>query len=340
MNPNVSRSSRPNESEVWTSAAAGSYTLTAVTSVDTGAPATSTGVSVTVTNLPNPLVASFTGSHFTYTNAPGSLLDSNAIITASIGSGASTLVVWNVGSAVTDKSYQLFNIGCWDSLNDRALGTVIQLALANNSGSPLAGVTFSYTERCLTNGSTSNGSYTDDGTERLELPGYEFFYSLTGDTNATNWFEVNALCFTNWIQGTSSDSGPVTITFPTPLPANGVIYFRWADDNCVASSPDQMFAIDNISVSSYNPTGPVVSVSTPANNANYIPGTGITISMNASDAGTNITGVGLYVDGSLVYTFTSAPYILPVPGGEKRRGSVLHTARLRPNLPGRRARLF
>ena len=222
------------------------------------------------------------GSHFTYTN--GVPIDSNAIVTAIVGTGAATLIVWNVGSAVTDKSYQLFNIGCWDSLNDRALGTdptgtggtVIQLALTNNTGSALNGVIFSYTEKCLTNGSTSNGSYTDDGTERLELPGYSFFYSLTGDTNATNWFEVDALCLTNWVQGTSSDSGPVTITFPTPLPANGVMYFRWADDNCVASSPDQMYAIDNISIASYNPNGPVVSFTSPTNNQNYIPGTAIT----------------------------------------------------------------
>jgi len=338
----------------WANVSAGSYTLTAQATDNNGATGISSAVSVTVVN---PLMAAFTGSytqnfdlalsnsattlpagfqamylpgsHFTYTNAPGELLDSNAIATAMVGSGAANLIVWNAGSPVTDASYQLFNIGCWDSLNDRALGTdptgtagtVIQLALTNTTGSALNGVIFSYTEKCLTNGSTSNGSYTDDGTERLELPGYEFFYSLTGDTNATNWFEVSALCLTNWVQGTSSDSGPVTLLFPTPLPANGVMYFRWADDNCVASSPDQMYAIDNINISSFNPNGPVVSIASPVNNQNYIPGTGITVSVNASDASTNITGVGLYVDGSLVYTFTSTPYILPIPGGEIPSGS-------------------
>jgi hypothetical protein len=332
----------------WQNVAAGSYSLTAVASVDTGASATSSTVTVTVVN---PLVASFTGSynenfdldlsnstttlpagftamylpgsHFTYTNAPGLLLDSNAIATATTGSGNSTLVVWNVGSAVTDASYQLFNIGCWDSLNDRALGTdptgtagtVIQLALTNNTGSALNGVTFSYTEKCLTNGSTSNGSYTDDGTERLELPGYEFFYSTVGGATATNWYGVSALCLTNWVQGTSSDSGPVTIIFPTPLPANGVMYFRWADDNCVASSPDQMFAIDNISISTYNPVGPVVSLTSPTNSQNYVPGTAITLAANVSEYGTNnITGVAFYVGNTLASTATSAPYSFTIPG--------------------------
>jgi len=335
----------------WANVSAGSYSLTAVASVDTGASATSSAISVAVTN---PVVASFTGSysenfdldlsnsttimpagfsslylpgsHFTYTNAPGLLLDSNAIATATVGSGAATLVVWNVGSAVTDKSYQLFNIGCWDSLNDRALGTdptgtagtVIQLALTNNSGAPLSGVVFSYTEKCMTNGATSNGSYTDDGTERLELPGYEFFYSLTGDTNATNWFEVNALCLTNWVEGTSSDSGPVTITFPTPLAANGIMYFRWADDNCVSSSPDQMYAIDNIGITGISATGPSASITSPANGANFLPGSNIGITANASEVDGSITNVEFYANGTDLGGSTMAPYGLTwssVPAG-------------------------
>ena len=344
----------------WTGLTAGSYSLTAQATDDSGLMATSSVVSVTVTN---PLVASFagsytenfdqdltnsttlmpagfqamylSGSHFTYTN--GVPIDSNAIATATSGSGASTLIVWNADSPVTDASYQLFNIGCWDSLTDRAIGTdptgtagtVIQLALTNNTGSALNGVTFSYTEKCLTNGATSNGSYTDDGTERLELPGYAFFYSITGDNNPANWYSVDALSLTNWVQGTSSDSGPVTIAFPTPLPANGVMYFRWADDNTVSSSPDQMYAIDNISVTTYNPNGPVVSITSPTNSENYIPYTGIiTVNPNTSDTGSTITNVALYFAGSTTYTYnlTSDPYTLTTAPGDIAPGSYTLTA--------------
>lgn len=344
----------------WTGLTAGSYSLTAQATDDSGLMATSSVVSVTVTN---PLVASFagsytenfdqdltnsttlmpagfqamylSGSHFTYTN--GVPIDSNAIATATSGSGASTLIVWNADSPVTDASYQLFNIGCWDSLTDRAIGTdptgtagtVIQLALTNNTGSALNGVTFSYTEKCLTNGATSNGSYTDDGTERLELPGYAFFYSITGDNNPANWYSVDALSLTNWVQGTSSDSGPVTIAFPTPLPANGVMYFRWADDNTVSSSPDQMYAIDNISVTTYNPNGPVVSITSPTNSENYIPYTGIiTVNLNTSDTGSTITNVALYFAGSNTYTYnlTSDPYTLTTAPGDIAPGSYTLTA--------------
>jgi hypothetical protein len=343
----------------WANVQAGSYSLAAQAEDNNGLSAISGITSLTVTN---PLTASFTGvytqnfdaalannstippagfsamylpgSHFTYTNAPGELLDSNAIVTATVGSGAGSLIVWNVGSPVTDASFQLFNIGCWDGLSDRALGTdptgtgasVIQLALTNNTGASLAGVVFSYTEKCLTNGSTSNGSFTNDGTERLELPGYEFFYSVTGDTNATNWFMVPVLSATNWIQDTVSNAGPVTLMFPQLLPNGGVMYFRWADDNCVASSPDQMYGIDNISITSFNPNGPQVSFVSPTNNENVIPGTAFTVSINATDNTSTISNVTLYLDGSPVYTFNSAPYILPVPGGELPAGSYTVTA--------------
>jgi len=72
---------------------------------------------------------------------------------------------------------------------------------------------------------------------------------------------------------------------------------------------------------------PTVAIASPANNQNYIPGTGITIIVNASDVDTNITSVGLYLDGSLAYTFTSPPYILPVPGGEIPPGSYTISAK-------------
>ncbi len=320
----------------WANVPAGSYTLTAQATDNNNSTGTSTAVTVTVTNSP---VGSFTGSysenfdtdlaggttvmpvgfeamylpgsHFTYTN--GTPIDSNAIVTSTLGT--QTLVVWNVPSAVSDAEYQLFNIGCWGSLTDRALGTdptgtagtVIQLALTNNTGGPLSSVTFSYTEKCLTNGSTSNGSYTDDGTERLELPGYAFFYSITGDNTAANWYPSQALSLTNWVEGTQSNSGPVMLTFPAPLPVGGVMYFRWADDNCVASSPDQMYAIDNISISST--ALPVTSIISPANGANLLSGNALNIVASASETGGTIASVGFYIAGyGLVYTANAPNY--------------------------------
>jgi hypothetical protein len=202
------------------------------------------------------------GANSTYTAT-------NPITAAAIASATAdtqTLLIWNVGTAVAKSGTQSYNIGCWDSLTDRALGTdptgtaaqVIQLSLTNKTGATINGVTFRYDCKCLTNGSA--------GTEQSELPGYAFFYSTTGTTSATNWTEVggagnnflsngipvaNGLCLPNFTQGTTMSSGPVNITFVTPLTNNGVMYFRWADDNNVANSPDQMIGIDNISITSH-----------------------------------------------------------------------------------------
>jgi hypothetical protein len=262
----------------------------------------------------------------------GDYTAANPISASAIANAAAdtqTLLIWNAGTAVTKDGSHTYNIGCWDSLTDRALGTdptgtgaqVIQLAMTNNTGGTLAGVTFSYDCKCLTNGSA--------GTEESELPGYCFFYSTTGTSSAANWSEVgyagtindaggipaaHGLCLANYTQGTTMSSGPVTITFATPLTNNGVMYFRWADDNNVASSPDQMFAIDNISIAAYNPNGPMVSLTSPTNSENYVPGTAIILAANASDLSTNITGVSFYVGGTLASTATTAPYSFTIPG--------------------------
>ena len=80
---------------------------------------------------------------------------------ASATADTQTLLIWNVGTAMAKSGTQSYNIGCWDSLTDRALGTdptgtaaqVIQLSLTNKTGATINGVTFSYDCKCLTNGS-------------------------------------------------------------------------------------------------------------------------------------------------------------------------------------------
>lgn len=171
---------------------------------------------------------------------------STAGIAAATVSGTQTLTVWDSGSAVASSSTKLFNAGSVGNINDRALGSdvtsvaamVIELSLTNTIGSNLLGVVFNYDVKCLTNGNV--------GTEASELSGYAFFYSTSGGTTAAEWTRVDALSLGNYTQGTMSNSGNVTVTFPTPITNGGIMYFRWADDNNVANSPDQMLAIDNL----------------------------------------------------------------------------------------------
>ena len=264
----------------------------------------------------------------------GTFTAAKPVTAASIASATAdtqTLLVWNAGSKSISTGTQSLNIGCWDSLSDRALGTdpastgaqVIQLSMTNNTGGTLYGVTFSYDCKCLTNG-TPQGSYTNT-TEESELPGYCFFYSTTDTNTATSWTEIgvagnaalvngvpvqNGLCLPNFTQGTTMSSGPVTIIFATPLTNNGVMYFRWADDNNTADNPDQMLAIDNISITSYVPGAPQASINSPANNASFTPGSSIPITASASESGGTITNVEFYANSTDLGSATSAPYSL------------------------------
>ncbi len=243
-----------------------------------------------------------------------------AAIAGAAPSGTQTLIPWASGSTVTASGSSLFNCGSVGNNADRALGSdptgvgamVIELSLANNTGSNLLGVVFVYDCKCLTNGSGGNG------TEAAELPGYSFFYSLTGSTSAADWTQVAALSIPNYTQGTVSNSGNIAIAFPTPLTNNGILYFRWADDNCMSVSPDQMLAIDNIGITSYAATNsssePVVSITSPANNAAFTSGSNITLTAPASEPGGTITNVAFYANASMIGSAANASYSLNWPG--------------------------
>jgi hypothetical protein len=232
---------------------------------------------------------------------------------AATASGTQTLTVWNAGSAVASSGTALFNVGSWGNTADRALGSdattvaamVIELSLVNQSGGSLLGVTFSYDLKGMTNG-TISGQPT--GNEATELPGYAFFYSLTGSTTAADWTRVDALCLTNSAQGTVSSSGTVTITFSAPLAVGGTMYFRWADDNNVAASPDQMIAIDNINIGISANTAPSVTLTTPASSTTVGQGTNVMLTATASDANGTVTKVEFFAGATKLATVSNAPY--------------------------------
>ncbi|HEV2691513.1 MAG TPA: Ig-like domain-containing protein [Verrucomicrobiae bacterium] len=224
-------------------------------------------------------------------------------------SSSQTLLVWDAGTAVTASSFSLFNIGRFESLSNRALGTdpgsssaanVIELSMTNGTGSSVFGVTINYNALCLSNGSA--------GTEADELPGYSFFYSLTGSASAADWTRVDALSLANYTQGTVSNSGDVNITFATPLLRNAVIYFRWADDNNQANNPDQMLAIDDLSISTYTPPGLNVILLTPTNNASYVPPATISLTERFSDTVGTVTNIIYYNGTNVITNATGAPF--------------------------------
>ncbi|MEY4385530.1 MAG: hypothetical protein RLY20_813 [Verrucomicrobiota bacterium] len=213
-----------------------------------------------------------------------------------------SLGLWTPGNAGYAAASRLANAGWWGNTADRALAsgptgngaTVTELGMTNNTGGDLLGVVFSYTLKAMTNGSA--------GTEAGELPGYAFFYSTTGGTNASDWTKVNTLSLTNSTQATTNNSGNVGITFASAVPSGGVFYFRWADDNNVASSPDQTFAVDNINVTAVS-----VGITSPAA-ATYVQPGQLDFSAVASAPGSSVTNVEFFVDGTKIGEDNLEPY--------------------------------
>ncbi len=284
------------------------------------------GIGATGTTLPAGFLSmDIPGSTGTFTAA--NPVSATAMATATNNTQA--LTIWNAGSAVVSSGVHSYNVGGWDGTSDRSVGTdaastgaqVIELSLSNNTGATLNGITVSYDCKCLTNGTIQSGGTIP--TEETELPGYCFFYSTTGTNIAANWTEVgvagnaalvggvptqNGLCLPNFTQGTTMSSGPVNITFATPLTNNGVMHLRWADDNNTGDNPDQMVSIDNISISTYNPFALQVSITTPAPNSTLPFGTNIVITASATNPAATITNVEFFANSTDLGGDTSSPY--------------------------------
>ena len=131
---------------------------------------------------------------------------------------------------------------------DRALGTsgtgvagmALQVSLTNDTAAAMPTLAISYDTTVLSIAAQQGGPD--------ELLGYRFFYSLTGPTGT--WISAAALdtvtsimdaAFTNYTTA-------ATISLASSLAPGQSILLRWVDDNAQQSSPDQMIAIDNVSV--------------------------------------------------------------------------------------------
>lgn len=153
---------------------------------------------------------------------------------ASVSGVKNTNTAYNVAASIADSSA---------ASTDRALATsptvdagmALQLTLTNSTGGALSSFDISYDIDRLTSVATAN-----------ELPGYQLFYS----TNGSTWTNVSALnpTLTNVPNtvGVSTISGEVTLASAV---ANGSsLELRWVDDDASQTSPDQMLALNNVSI--------------------------------------------------------------------------------------------
>jgi len=240
----------------------------------------------------------FGGANSTFT-------DSIAITTASVVGGTlnNTLIASTTIPATTvSTNTQGYNFALAASPTDRALGTspttgqflALQVSLTNPTGTPLNAIRLGYDIRRLTSVATAN-----------ELPGYFVFYSLDNGTtwNAATGLNPSLATVPNTV-GVST-MGPATIAFPTPWADGATLLIRWIDDNAVATSPDQIIGLDNVSITRPIGNPPTVALTAPA--VSYV-GDTINLSATAADSDGSITKVEFYNGATKLGEDTTEPY--------------------------------
>ena len=238
------------------------------------------------------------------------------------GSGAATvtdaLAVDN-GSHDTAGTPMLANFGTTGA-SDRALGSFartapagdqfLQLAIKNDSGSPITSFVLTYTGEQWRSSSTPVQPLT-------------VWYSNTDPTNGFvsmgSAFTFNSpnVSGTGQIDGNAAGNRTVisaTYRPAAPIAAGSTFYIRWYDINENGVS-DDFLAIDDLTVTpASGPLPPIVSISSPTDNATV--GPSFTITATATDDGT-VTNVCFYDGGTLLgnddtgpaysYTWNPAP---------------------------------
>lgn len=238
----------------------------------------------------------FGGANSTFT-------DSIAINTAAGGTLNNTLIASTTIPATTASSNtQGYNFALAASPTDRAMGTspttgqflALQLSLTNPTGTALNAIRLSYDIRRFTSVATAN-----------ELPGYFVFYSLDNGTtwNAAAGLNPSIATVPNTV-GVST-MGPQTIAFATPWADGATLLIRWLDDNAVATSPDQIIGLDNVSIT--RPIGNPPTVAFTAPTVSYV-GDTINLSATAADSDGSITKVEFYNGATKLGEDTTEPY--------------------------------
>jgi hypothetical protein len=197
------------------------------------------------------------GSNTTWQPPPvGIGIDPTQMSPELFGTPRGPLRAWvlpSFGPAATNNNG--WNMASDDTPDDRSLaggptgvaGAVLELVLSNDSGSDVTALAISYDIRSFQVGS--------GGAD--ELPGFWLFYSLDGGVTYTNVSDLNpdnnsvpntAYNVTHIPMDLTGSPTYVIDLSATPLTAGSMISFCWVDDNGIASSPDQLIGLDNVTI--------------------------------------------------------------------------------------------
>jgi hypothetical protein len=258
----------------WTSIPVGSYAITAVATDNDGASSISPIANLSVVPVPAGGAISYSqnfdamgtsgttapagwsvknGNSGTANNTWVSSIPANgANSVASMVNAAGSLTASNAPTATNNNGY---NAGAPGNAANRMLatsptsvaGAALQLQLANNSAGYITRLKVGYDIQRFTAPATAN-----------ELPGYWLFYSLDNGSTWTNVAGLNptlagpgGVVVPNTVGVTSVP--PTSISLSAPWNPNSNLLLRWVDDNAVATSPDQIHGLDNVTVATLTP---------------------------------------------------------------------------------------
>jgi hypothetical protein len=317
-------------SYVWSGVTVGNYTLTAKATDNDAGLTTSGSVAINVIAAPVAFSENFdsmgtagtalpagwsikngeatTSTNSTWTDSIPIIANGATGSVASMVAAAGALTVNNAPTANQNNGYNAQGSSSTDRVIATAptsvSGMAIQWQLSNTGASIITALRIGYDIRRYTAPASAN-----------ELPGYQLFYSLD---NGTTWTGVPALNPTLSGVGVQvPNSIGVTTVAPTDFTLSSgwapaaTLLLRWIDDNAVATSPDQVVGLDNVTLlpaAIQVGIAPTISITSPTNGTIFNVGDTISIVANAADTDGSVTKVEFYQGATKLGEDTTSPY--------------------------------
>ncbi len=168
-----------------------------------------------------------------------------SIPAASVAGGTAGGAVGVSTAASPGNNNNGYNYAFASAINNRMLATapttiaacVVQLTLRNDTGAAVSGLNVAYDCRVIT------------ALQNNELPGYRVFVSVNGAAGPfTSVGTLDAVPTTGDAVG-ATITRSASIVLPAPVAPGANVTLRFVDDNAIQSSPDQVVAVDNVTIS-------------------------------------------------------------------------------------------